>query len=558
MRGASQRLGKYELIRRLAVGGMGEVFLARQRGEAGFDRRVVVKRMLPDLAESPDLVSLFIDEARIAAHLAHPNVVQVLDFGSDDGTYFMSMEYVAGENLARVLERAERADTRLPRDMAVHIVAEMARGLDAAHNATDADDKPLGIVHRDVSPHNVLVSYAGDVKLMDFGIAKASNKVHRTEAGVIRGKLSYMSPEQANGVELDARSDLFAVGIMLWELTLGQRLFDGDSAPEILRKVLEAPIPSPRAIDPEYPPALEYAVMACLERDVGKRTATAAELVASLRGYQAAADAHVNKADIGVLLRELFPEGSDEGDAVAGALTSSQAMTRELDGTADVSAAAASLSAAVALESTDVGPPAAPDKRVSGPVVVVGVLVSVVLAFWLIGQWYGRVDDALVEKLEADERERAALLAMTVLDAGPEPAIAADAAPVETAAADAAIPEPARTPKSRKQPRRSPPRDEPADDEPPVEPPPQPEPEPEPQQGTLVVGHGDGPYGMVFVDGAKWKNTNVQRMLPAGTVEVRVELSEGGGAVTGKATIGAGKKTKCLVSRGSLACGSPR
>ena len=231
---ARTKIGRFELLHRFAIGGMGEIFLARERGVAGFDRQVVVKLLIPELAEQPDLVTLFIDEARIAANLAHPNIVQIFDFGRDDGSYFLAMEYVPGQNLARLCARAVRDPSGLfTRELAVHVVAEMARGLDHAHRAKDADGKALGIVHRDVSPHNLLLSIHGDVKVMDFGIAKAANALHRTATGVIRGKYGYMSPEQLAGEDLDLTTDVYSAGIVLWELTLMRRLWPGACAPLI-------------------------------------------------------------------------------------------------------------------------------------------------------------------------------------------------------------------------------------------------------------------------------------------------------------------------------------
>jgi eukaryotic-like serine/threonine-protein kinase len=242
-------LGDYQLLHRLAVGGQGEVFLARQRGIAGFDRLAVVKRLLPDVLESEEHLALFLDEARISANLTHPNIVSIYELGEANGEYFLSMEYVAGQNLGRLLMRTSQARQRLPLDVAAFIVHELAVALEYAHHAADADGRPLGIVHRDISPSNALISYRGDVKLMDFGIAKAANRESVSRTGVLRGKFPYMSPEQVRGEAVDARSDIFSLGVVLWETTLGRRLFKGASDVETLKLVEQAPIASPVEIE---------------------------------------------------------------------------------------------------------------------------------------------------------------------------------------------------------------------------------------------------------------------------------------------------------------------
>ncbi|MBL0220714.1 MAG: serine/threonine protein kinase [Myxococcales bacterium] len=306
---ARTKIGRFELLHRFAIGGMGEIFLARERGVAGFDRQVVVKLLIPELAEQPDLVTLFIDEARIAANLAHPNIVQIFDFGRDDGSYFLAMEYVPGQNLARLCARAVRDPRGLfTRELAVHVVAEMARGLDHAHRAKDADGKPLGIVHRDVSPHNLLLSIHGDVKVMDFGIAKAANTLHRTATGVIRGKYGYMSPEQLAGEDLDLTTDVYSAGIVLWELTLMRRLWPGADELAVLDQARSGKVPRPTEIDPSYPRDLEEIVMHAIARDRGQRTASAGALAADLRGWLALQGAVIDRAALGAVVTTLFPE----------------------------------------------------------------------------------------------------------------------------------------------------------------------------------------------------------------------------------------------------------
>lgn len=302
---------------------MGEIFLARQ-AIAGVDRLVVLKRLLPGLSENAELVAMFVDEARIAANLAHPGIVQVHEFGEDTQGCFIVMEYVAGHHVGQVISRALRERTQIAIRIGAFIVYEVARALDHAHHACDSDGSPLEIVHRDISPSNVLVSFRGDVKLMDFGIARAANRAHRTSDGSIRGKFAYMAPEQIESRHIDARSDVFAAGILLWELTLGRRLFTGPSDLETIRAVLEQPIPRPTSIDPAYPPALEAVAMAALERDHGRRLASAAQLAADLKTYLRANP--TDRDDVAALMTELFP-----GDAAASERLDERAPARPGD-----------------------------------------------------------------------------------------------------------------------------------------------------------------------------------------------------------------------------------
>jgi len=288
---------------------MGEIFLARQ-AIAGVHRLVVLKRLLPELAEDPQQLAMFVDEARIAANLAHPNIVQVHEFGQDEQGHFIVMEYVPGMHVGRLMTRALRDQQPLEPRIGAFIVHEVARALDHAHRARDASGTPLEIVHRDISPQNVLVSFAGDVKLMDFGIARAANRARKTNDGSIRGKFPYMSPEQVESKQLDARSDIFALGVVLWEITLDRRLFTGDTDYEIIRAVLEAPIPTPRSIDPSYSPALEALVMKALERDPDRRLASAGELAAGLKAYLK--DHPADRDDLAATMAALFPGDAAE------------------------------------------------------------------------------------------------------------------------------------------------------------------------------------------------------------------------------------------------------
>ncbi|HEY2748771.1 MAG TPA: serine/threonine-protein kinase [Polyangia bacterium] len=278
-----QTIGKYEVLQRLAAGGMAEIFLARMVGVLGFDKLVVIKRILPHLASRNDFIAMFLDEARIGTTLNHANIVQTHEVGVHGKSYFMVMEYLAGEDVRSIVRRiSRRAEARLPIAHALEIAIGVAAGLQYAHNKSDRDGKPLDIVHRDVTPQNVIVTYDGAVKLLDFGIAKAANRINETRSGSFKGKVPYMSPEQCRGEPLDRRSDIFSLGILLHELTLCRRLFKGETDFQILKQIAEGPIPSPREIDAAYDPRLSAIVMKALERDPARRFQSARELQEAL------------------------------------------------------------------------------------------------------------------------------------------------------------------------------------------------------------------------------------------------------------------------------------
>jgi serine/threonine protein kinase len=303
------KLGRYELRRMLAVGGMAELHLARATGIEGFQKLVVLKRILPHLADDPEFVRLFLDEARLAATLHHPNVVEVFDIGSHEGSYFFTMEYVRGQDLGSVITAARKRGEGLLLENALAIVIGVAEGLHHAHEMRDAAGQPLGVVHRDVSPSNVMLTYAGAVKLCDFGIAKAVARQARTD-GNIKGKVSYLSPEQCRGEALDRRSDVFALGVVLYELTVGKRLFRGPTELDIMKQITERPIAAPTSLSAEYPLALEEIVMRALERDPAKRYATAQELQLALEEFARDERLLISSTLLATWMTELFPEAS--------------------------------------------------------------------------------------------------------------------------------------------------------------------------------------------------------------------------------------------------------
>ncbi|RMG16138.1 MAG: hypothetical protein D6729_11375 [Deltaproteobacteria bacterium] len=303
-----ERLGRYRMGRRIAVGGMAEIFLGRMEGAAGFQKEVVLKRILPHLAEDREFVEMFRDEARLAARLSHVNIAQVFDFDEEDGVLFLAMEYVHGKDLRRVQVAARDAGLRITPMRATHIAREVARGLAHAHGLRADDGTPLGIVHRDISPQNILVSFAGEVKITDFGIAKAAQRSSVTAEGIIKGKSGYMSPEQAAGRTVDARTDVFALGIVLWELLTGRALFTGATDIEILHAVQSRAVPPPSSIHPDVPAELDAVVLRALERDPAARFPTAAEMESALADVLLSHAATSKELDLASMMRALFPE----------------------------------------------------------------------------------------------------------------------------------------------------------------------------------------------------------------------------------------------------------
>ena len=280
----STQFGKYLLQRKLAEGGMAEVFLAKQSGMEGFEKPVVVKRILPHLCHEDAFVEMFLNEARVAARLSHPSIVQIFDLGKVDEQYYIAMEFIHGEDLRSIAKQAEKARARPSFAIVARIMADMLGALHYAHTRAGPDGKPLGLVHRDISPQNTLVTFEGGVKLVDFGIAKAteSQAGNQTQAGLLKGKYAYMSPEQCRGKKLDARSDIFSVGILLWELITWRRLFRRDNDLATLVAVADDPIPTLSSLRNDVPPELDAICMKSLERDVNKRYPSAQAMQSDL------------------------------------------------------------------------------------------------------------------------------------------------------------------------------------------------------------------------------------------------------------------------------------
>ncbi|HTB56307.1 MAG TPA: protein kinase [Polyangia bacterium] len=290
--------GRYTLLERLAVGGMAEVFRAKISSSHGFQKILVVKRILPHLAADPGFVAMFIDEAKLTAQLTHPKIVQILDFGEVNGHYFTALEFIDGFDALGLLRIAAQKRTRIPTQLAVFIIDEILEALDYAHNARDMEGKPMQIVHRDISPSNIFISKRGDVKLGDFGIAHAKRRESKTQAGTLKGKYGYMSPEQVVGRPIDNRSDLFAVGVVLAELLTGRRLFSAPADLDVLLKVRDVHLDRLDKYGKEIPPALDRIVRRALKKDPAERPQTAAELHDELADYLYAAGQRVGPNDL--------------------------------------------------------------------------------------------------------------------------------------------------------------------------------------------------------------------------------------------------------------------
>ncbi len=258
--------GDYQLLKKLATGGMAQIYLARQQGMEGFEKFLVVKRILPHLAENDDFIKMFLDEARIAARLNHPNIVQIFNLGAQDDSYFIAMEFIHGEDVRRVWKRADLKAKPIPVPLVARIIMDACGGLDYAHKKVDSQGKPLNIVHRDISPQNILVTFEGGVKVVDFGIAKAADQATVTKSGVLKGKYSYMSPEQASGQKIDRRSDIFALGVVLYELTTGTRLFKRANDIQTLNAVTECEVLPPSEVNPALPKDFDPIVMKALAK----------------------------------------------------------------------------------------------------------------------------------------------------------------------------------------------------------------------------------------------------------------------------------------------------
>jgi serine/threonine protein kinase len=299
---SSEPQQRYRVVEKLESGGMAEVFRAESEGLQGFKKQVAIKRVLPHLSEKKKFISMFLDEARLSAQLSHSNCVQVFDIGVGDNAYFIVMEYVDGANLKAIAESLRKHGREFPVQPATLIALEICKGLSYAHELRDPNGADMKIVHRDMSPPNVLVTKYGEIKIVDFGLAKANSQLERSEPGIIKGKFSYLSPEAAMGQEVDARTDIFAVGIILWELLAGQRLFLGETDFQTVKKVQQAVVPPISSINKQVPPELEKIITRTLARDPAARYQTARELGADLNKFMFKFGQPVSTFDIASLV----------------------------------------------------------------------------------------------------------------------------------------------------------------------------------------------------------------------------------------------------------------
>ncbi|MDP3237908.1 MAG: serine/threonine-protein kinase [Myxococcales bacterium] len=306
------RFGKYTLIDRIAVGGMAEIFLARQAGIENFEKTIVIKRIRPHLSKQPNFVKMFLNEAKLAAQLNHPNIVQIYDLGRIGESYFIAMEYVFGRDMRRIIPKADSLGIPFPMVYALKIASSVCEGLYYAHQKTDTYGVALNIVHRDVTPENIFVSFDGTVKVLDFGIAKAANQIEQTRAGEIKGKLSYMSPEQCMGKHLDNRSDLFSLGTVLYEWLTGFKLFTGDSEVAILKSITEGKIYAPSYFKADIPEGVEAILMKALEKDRERRYQTAWDMQYDIDQFLSQYEFTPSNIHLANFLKQLFNDELEE------------------------------------------------------------------------------------------------------------------------------------------------------------------------------------------------------------------------------------------------------
>ncbi|NUP05205.1 MAG: serine/threonine protein kinase [Polyangiaceae bacterium] len=304
-----RQFGKYTLMRKLASGGMAELFLALHRSVAGFEKFVVIKRILPQMNQDRQFIDMLLHEARIAATLTHPNIVQTYDVGQVEGTYFIAMEHIEGEDIRTIIrEMKKKALVEFPLEHALAIVIGLCAGIAYAHEKRGVDGKNLGIVHRDISPQNIVVTFSGDIKVVDFGVAKSLHASEESKGGHLKGKVPYMSPEQAEGQDIDFRSDIFAAGVILFELTTGRRLFKSSSEYDTLKLICETEYPMPSDVAPNYPAALERIVMKALAKNPDARYQSARDMQAELESFVRQERLPVSTVSMGKWMQDLFAD----------------------------------------------------------------------------------------------------------------------------------------------------------------------------------------------------------------------------------------------------------
>jgi len=310
--GLPARFGKYLLVELIAHGGMAEIFRAKSYGVSGFEKTIVIKRILPTYSDDREFIDMLIDEAKICASLQHANIVQIYDLGRLEGRYYIAMEYVRGIDLIRVLSRLRKAKRQLPLELVCFILSEALKGLDYAHRATDPEGEHLNIIHRDFNPSNILLSYQGEVKVADFGIAKAAVRDSRTQSGGLKGKMGYLSPEQVAGKELDPRSDIFTAGITMWEMLTSRRMYAGGTELDVLLKIRDAIIPNVTDFAPDVPEGLVSIMQSALMKDPARRFRGAGEFKEALEDYLFDRGVKVDSSHLEGYLKHLFADRIEE------------------------------------------------------------------------------------------------------------------------------------------------------------------------------------------------------------------------------------------------------
>lgn len=300
------RIGPYQVVERISAGGMAEVYRAKQTGADNFERPVAIKRILPHIARDPNFIAMFQAEAKLAVQLQHGNICQIYQLGRHEDSFYIALEYVDGRDVGAILDLHQKQNRPIPLPQACYIIRRVCEGLDYAHNKKSSQGEPLNIIHRDISPPNLLISYEGEIKLIDFGLAKAVGSSVQTQAGIIKGKLAYMSPEQVRGAPIDHRSDVFAVGIVFFELLTARRLFRRDSDLETFDAVRQCRVPRPSEINPSIPKALEDILLTSLARDVDKRYQSAGAMNEAIQEFVLSSRNTFRGDQLGEWMRRLF------------------------------------------------------------------------------------------------------------------------------------------------------------------------------------------------------------------------------------------------------------
>jgi serine/threonine protein kinase len=378
--------GNYVLVRKLAEGGMAEIFLAKLLGADGFERNVVIKRMLSNLSSIPDFVEMFRDEARLAAKLSHPNIIQIHELGFIDECYYICMEYLAGEDFSSTLRQAGRKRQYTPLPIVLRVLADAARGLHYAHDFCNEEGKPLNIVHRDISPSNLYVTYQGQVKVLDFGIAKAESRLVQTRTGVVKGKYIYMAPEQARGAEVDRRADVFSLGVSLYESSTNVRPFARENDLAVLNALLQGDFARPTTLRRDLPPELEAVILKAMALQPGDRYATAGEFADAVERCTAGKIAPATNKELADYLRLQFGDERVSGKTRIPTLASLSTSAQTAPSSPPKSVVFASSGMLPAAQAPLVsGPPqpaaqgAAPPARASRTGLIVGVAAALLL-----------------------------------------------------------------------------------------------------------------------------------------------------------------------------------